>query len=243
MAAMALFMMTSCSDDDSTSNNNNNTDNVLLKKTIIQSGEGTITSNYTYNGTKLVKITGSDGSSSEYFYTGDQLTRARHFGPDLDQEDFYTYDSQGRLTEFLYLSYNVEWGNKNVYTYNQDGTITVKEYIGDVDSQTQLNDTGTITLQNGNITKYDLGNQKYAYTFDSKNSPSKNITGDAAMTLAFTDGGLNNQLTYTSTYNGVTEESSVYSYTYNSDNYPVTSTEVLSYEDEEETITTQYFYE
>lgn len=244
MAALALFMMTSCSDDDSASNNNgNNTGVALLKKTVTESPEGTLTTNYTYDGTKLVKITATDGSTSEFFYTGDLLMRAVHHGPDLDQEDFYTYDNQGRLSTFLYLSYDVEWGNKNEYTYNQNGTITVKEYIGDLASQTQLNSTGTVTLQNDNITQYDTANGKYIYTFDSKNSPSKNVTGDKAMALAFVDGGVNNQLYYALSFNGAAQESSVYTYTYNSDNYPTTSIEVLTYEDEEETTTTQYFYE
>lgn len=241
MAAIALFMMTSCSDEDAASDNN--TETVLLKKTIQQSSEGTITSVYTYDGTKLVKVTGTDSSTSEYFYTGEKLTRARHTGSGLDQEDFYTYDNQGRLSTFLYLSYNVEFGNRNEYTYNQNGTITVKEYVGDLESQTLLNNTGTITLQNENITLYDTENGKFTYTFDSKNSPTRNITGDKAMTLAFTDGGVNNQMTYTLAYDGVTDESSVYTYTYNADNYPTKSVEVLSYEDGEDTTTTEFFYE
>lgn len=244
MAAIALFMMTSCSDDDSNSTNGNTEDTVLLKKTIEQSSEGTITSIYTYNGTKLTRITSSDGSTSEFVYTNDLLTKAIYLGEDIDQEDNYTYDSQGRLSTYVSLDKDLSWGNKNEYTYNQNGIITVKEYRGNLESQTELDQTSTITFENGNITKYERGNQKFVYTFDTKNAPTKNITGNNAMALSFADGGVNNQLSYTQTYDiSTVAESSVFTYVYNANNYPTKSTEVLSYSDEEETITTQYFYE
>ncbi|MCO6148263.1 hypothetical protein [Flavobacterium sp. NRK1] len=243
IAAIALFMA-SCSDDDSTSNNTENT--VLLKKTIETSSEGTLTSTFTYSGTKLTKITRNDGSYDEYIYEGDLVTSIKyHEGGEIIQEDIFTYNSDNKLATFTTLSFDEEIGDKNEYIYNSNGTITVNGYYGDLDSQTYEGGTGTITITNGNIIKYESDGEVFQYTYDSKNFPLKNITSYDSMTLSYPEagGGLNNTVTYTANFGGSDDESSVFSYTYNAAGYPLTSTEVLNSFGDEEQINIQYFYE
>ena len=253
MAAIALFMV-SCSDDDTTPNNENPSEStVLLKKSISVIDGETLTATYIYDGTKLVKITYSDGTSEDYTYTGDLITNKKYYENGLYQEDKYEYDANNRLKTHIMLSYDVEWGNRYEYIYNQNGTVTVKNYIGDMESQEQLNDTSIITMANGNITSKALyyGNDGSVtgtpdvlneLAFDNKNFPLKNVKGYENMMLA-DDEGINNTVNYTTT-DPDGETTYVTSYTYNTNNYPVTSTETYTdYDGETEVNTTQYFYE
>jgi hypothetical protein len=242
MAAVALFMMTSCSDDDSTPNNGNPSENVVLVKKMIEVFDGeTITSTFTYNGTKIVKISGSDDSEDIFEYTGDLITRRTYTQGDFTQTDKYTYNSDNTLkTHVMLLDDGYEYGEKQEFTHNQDGTITVLTYRGDFESQTELHTTTIITMNNGNIVKNDTtysfaGNSPYSisYTFDNKNVPFKNVTGYQAIAFTELEGGVNNVLT------GSFDGFDSFEYTYNSNNYPETETAI----DPVGNYETQYFYE
>lgn len=244
MAAVALFMMTSCSDDDSTSNDNPTTV-VLLKKTIETDEFGEEwTTNYFYEGTKLVKMSDPDGEQ-KFFYTGDLLTKMTYSGDGLEQTDIFTYYPDNTIKTHLMLTTDMgeEYGSKYEFTHNADGTITKKYYYGDHTSQTELGNTYVLTMTNGNITNVkDTSSHgsitNTSYTFDNKNEPRKNITGYASMILAAdNEGGVNNILT------GSVYGESAYTYTYNSDDYPVTSKETITYGTDTEVYTTKYFYE
>ena len=245
MAALALFMMTSCSDDDSSSNNNN-TDTVLLKKTIETDEFGDEwTIHYFYEGTKLVKLVDPDGTQT-FSYTGDLLTKITSSDDDgFMQEETFTYNPDNTLKTHLMLitDFGEEIGFRYEYTHNSAGNITKKFYTGNHNAQTQLNDTSVITLSNGNITSIETtyasgGTNNITYTFDNKNEPRKNITNYSTFILASdSEGGVNNILT------GSTYGESTRTYTYNNDNYPLTSTETISYDGITEVYNTQYFYE
>ena len=137
------------------------------------------------------------------------------------------------------LSYGVEWGNREVYVYNNDGTISTTHYIGDLNSQTDVNETGTYTfLPNGEIGSmtFDLGSQESAaYTYDDKKNPYMNITGYKKISMA---NGEPNVMNHNITAM-IGSETATTTYTYNSDQFPVTSSEVYM----GETIMTEFFYE
>ncbi|MEL1243457.1 hypothetical protein AAEO56_04220 [Flavobacterium sp. DGU11] len=257
MAAIALFMMTSCSDDSSSSNNNNNnSDTVLLKKTIETSQEGTLTTTFTYDGNKLMREDYSDGGYLEYSYTNGHLADMKYYdaGNLLTDKDIFTYNSNGKLATYVEYHYPLEegdeiWVEKSVYTYNPDGTISFKSFQGDEVSQTEpWYADATINLVNGNIISLMSTNagQTTICTYDTKNSPYKNTVDFDAMALAFlnsdqmTESGINNVLTFDLGNGDVTES---ITYTYNSDNYPVTSDKTTSYFGAESHTNIQYFYE
>lgn len=190
------------------------------------------------NGTKITSIIDSDGYISNYTYTGDLITNVKHyFGSALEQEDIYTYNSSGQLVQFVMLSHDVEWGNKEVYVYNTDGSISVTEFTGDLDSQTNPNGSGTITfLGNGEIGSLTHDETTSVYTYDNMNNYFKNVTGYDKIAFANSGAeGINHNMT--SEVNG--SENSTETYTYNTAGYPVTSSEDYN----GEITTTEYFYE
>lgn len=239
-AAVALFMMTSCSDDDSSSNNNNNTDVVLVKKTIETYEDGsTLTSTFHYNGTKISSIHHSDGAETNFTYTGNNVTKIEYMeGNELSQRNVMTYDAEGRLTSLIEYVFDETdpWADKTVFSYNDNNTITTVKTTGDHNSQTDHVQDGTITVLGGNITQYVTDNDTTTYSYDSKNSPEKNITGVEMLNLSWQEGGVNNITAYNSEE---FSEGYTATYTYNSDNYPVTVSQNWG----TETINIQYIYE
>lgn len=233
--AVALAL-NSCSSDDSSSDSSSS---VLLKKTVMTDAEGTkVTSNYTYDGNKIVSVIDNSGESNEYYtYTGDLITKLEYKLPDgsIEQVNTYSYDSNGRLTTFVRIDPDMDWGNKELYTYNADGTITVKAYTGDSETQTFHNSTGTVKFANGEVIEITNDVQDdHVYTYDTNNNPLKNVLGWNK--INFTDGEANDVLHNMLTDKVGAEVWYSYTHTYNADNYPTKSVESV----EKETV--EYFY-
>lgn len=233
--AIATVALTSCSSEDSSSN----PAATLIKREIDHYSDGSSTTyNFTYNGSKMISIIDSDGSRSNYTYTGDLITNIKHYdGVDLDQEDIFTYNSSGQLVEFVMLGYVGEWGNKEVYVHNTDGSISVTEYTGNLVSQTNANGSGTITfLSTGEIGSITHDGQTYVYTYDNMNHDFKNVTGFGKISFVNSGAeGINHNIT--TEINGA--NTSIETYTYNAAGYPVTSSEDYN----GDITTTEYFYE
>ncbi len=221
MSALVL-LFASCNGNDDEGSNNGGT--VLLRKTIENGPDGQYISTATYNGTKLNKITTSDGGSIEFTYTGENITKSvwKSDG-DIEQEEQYTYDSNGRLATHVTLDFDFQDGWKEVFTYNSDNVVSVQTFSGDLTSQTTPSDSYTVTFTNGEVSQIVRGTTTTTYTYDDKNSPFKNVTGYSK--ISFVDGGasgiMHNILSETSSAGG----GSVYTYTYNSGNYPTQATE------------------
>lgn len=241
-----LLVFSSCSSsDDATSSNSNS---VLVKRMVQNDEDGEVTTRFTYNGDKIVKGTSDDGTSMVFTYTGDLITEIKYYdGTSLDQKDIYIYDSNNRLTGFVMLSYGDDWGDKETYVYNTDGTISVTHYTGDLASQELLNDTSKIYFTNGEVSKIEEFGEDgttitrtKTFTYDSKNNPFKNVKGydKINFTLGFPTGILHNILTETDQTD--IEQSWTNQYTYNSQDYPLIETETHL---GQETSTSQYIYE
>lgn len=233
--ALALTLA-SCSSDD------NSSDSVLLKKVILTGEGGKTTVNYTYDGNKIVSIVDDTKEiNMHYTYTGDLITKLEFRLPDgsVEQTNTYTYGTDGKLATFLRVELDDDQlrGHKEVYTYNADGTISVKLYSGDDKTQTLESDTSIIKFVNGEVSEITSTNSPdHKYTYDSKNNATKNVLG--LDKIAFVDGEgvgvFHNELSDISEG----ETWSTYTYTYNADGYPQTSvddTEGLHY-------TSEYFY-
>jgi uncharacterized protein YcfL len=232
--ALSSLVLTSCSSSDDSSSSSASG---LLKKTITTDEVGdVVTSNYFYSGNKIVKIEDSNGESIHFTYTGDLITKEDFYYDDntLEQTNLYAYNASGQLTMFQRIEPDVDYGVKEVYVYNTDGTISVTNYYGNAASQTEFDGTGTIHFTNGEVSSIEIdGNGTLTFTYDDKNNPVKDITGLGKI-WAFSDlavAGYVHNLLHDS-------DGAVNTYTYNADGYPETSVENF-FGDE---TTTEYFY-
>ncbi len=249
MAAIALFMV-SCSDDDSTTTNEQTT---KLVKVIDTDSDGVITRNLTYDGNKLIEVNSNDGEKQVITYTGNLITEWKTFDADnqLMYKDIYQYNSQNQLVTYYELFYDEEWSDayKTTYTHNSNGTISFIEYYGedvnDLTSITEKESEGIITDTTLTTTyTFDEEIIVLTYTFDGKNSPSKNITGMDKIGFAGTLGTKKfyseNVVSQSYSSNGdepVVESTTVY--TYNDADFPLTETETQG----SDITTSQYIYE
>lgn len=180
------LLLSSCSSDDSSSNSG------LLKKTVITTPDGDkYTINYKYDGNKIISAIDDSGDVSLYYtYTGDLITKIEFKNPDgtIDQINNFSYNAEGKLITFVRVEPNMNWGHKEVYTYNTDGTITAQSYSGNSTTQTSKGTSNTIKFVNGEVSEIvsSASWENHKYTYDNKNNPTKNILGMDK--IAFVDG-------------------------------------------------------
>lgn len=223
---------------------------ILLKKFIVTPAGSTtgITTDITYNGNKIVKSVSSDGTSKVFTYTGDLITKIEEFvGLILDSSVTLSYNANGKLetyVELIYDSPTIGMGTKETYSYRTATTMTYTNKSGDLATQNFLEFNATATFTNGEIIKIEKVTGSFTtpavvnYTYDSKNNPFKNVTGYAAISFIDSEptGFVLNVLTRIEPANTFGNE--LNTYTYDSNNYPLTQSKVYSFR----TFNTQYFY-
>ncbi|KAF2510182.1 hypothetical protein EYY60_11775 [Flavobacterium zhairuonense] len=228
------LLLTSCSSDDSGSSV------VLLKKEITTDSDGDkVTTDYKYDGNKIISATVQGTTTGIYFtYTGDLITKMEFkYEGVVEQVNKYEYDSNGKLISFIRVEPLEENGSKEVYTYNSDGSISITAYSGTDLAQTTADGTGKITFVNGEIDKIALTyGPTRSYTYDDKNNPYKNVLGYDK--ISFTDGEAEGILHNIVSVKNGTKVTESYVFTYNGDGYPVKSVDT----DGSGVATTEYFY-
>lgn len=241
VACLALFLVVSCSSTDSPSASQD----VLVKRTVNTDEKGFVeTLNFSYNGNKIVKIESDQGFKVQFTYSGDLITQARYTeGTTEFQSENYTYNSQGQMVTYVLLSPLQDYGAKEVYTYNADGTIEYTRTLGDLVSQTESPTTGKLFFTNGEISKaetYGFGAVNVVnYTYDNKNYPFKNTTGISKISFAGQAiSGFNHNI-LTEDHPNFPDANVTSSYQYNSNNYPISATETSSFG----TDNTLFYYE
>ncbi len=157
VACLALFLIVSCSSTDSPSASQD----VLVKRTVSTDEDGVEeTLQYFYNGNKINRIE-APGFKVEFTYVGDLITAVRYFADSTEfQTETYTYNSQGQMIKYVLLSLLQDYGAKEEFTYNADGTIEYTRALGDLVSQTESPSSGKLFFTNGEITKvenYEFG--------------------------------------------------------------------------------------
>jgi len=251
MAAIALFTMTSCSEDDATPTDNTNPSNAVLVKKIVTTGpEGVLTALYSYNGTKLSEINYSDGSREIITYQGDLIKTWKTYDADNTNtyEGTFSYEN-GELRESVSIFDNDGIVATKTYTDNGDGTIScLKTY----------SDTNLIWNYEFYPTKYSYlvpsffgeGSNLtwYYFEFDNKNSPYANIIGYGKIVHETDFNPLQAEHnitgeTWASADGAFTGQSRTSTYTYNSQDYPVTEHRVDSDINGDDQSDIQYFYE
>lgn len=233
LSAFAL-LLNSCSHDiepnmPPSDNPTNPTDpgSILLKKMIETDQVGDVfTANYFYDGNKLNRIEDEEGFVDKYFYTGNLVTKIEYYDDTntLYLKEEFVYNASEQLISFQGLEYQGGLGFKETYTYDVTGNnITIDYYDGDLTSQTNHISTGNVTFSNGEIASMkDKSGITYTYTYDSKNSPMKNVIG--LNKLSFYDSGnmnegVNHNVLAITKSDG---ESIINTMTYNSNDYPAT---------------------
>ena len=250
---LSALLLTSCSSGDSASTSTES--DVLVKKTVetYALDGSTVTTNYTYNGKKLVKSTDSDGYHDDYTYTGDLITKIATIDDSdgtLIQEQIFTYNVSSQLATYVIKDYDSDEGNRETYVYNSNGTVSITTYVGNTTTQTVALSTGTVHFTGGLVTQVDLDVNDVApytstqtYTYDTKNGPFKNVTGMDKFSFIGGESGdvVHNVLTdhYTSTLSS--DVDTITTYTYNSMNFPISDSEIEG-TDATSVIATQYTY-
>ena len=220
-----------------------NTSSVLLKKIIDNDGVDIVTTNYNYNGSKLTSITDDTGYRENYTYTGNLITSTQEIdnGVVLTNNTF-EYNVNGKLTFFK--RFDGDTGDEFVregYNYNSDGTVTIDHYdigVFDNNGAPYIYKKEKLFFTNNELSKvestnYSLisgvqtasGTSTRNFTYDTKNNPFKNVVGFQNLfygeSALLHNGRFSNLLTENRVGN---TGSDVYNFTYNSVNFPATST-------------------
>jgi hypothetical protein len=203
-----IFSLLSCTKDE---NVNDSKGLILLKKKVITHSINDIeTFTYEYDRNKIVSLKTDGGFVRTYTYTGNQITRIFETSLSGFQRSIdFTY-IEGKI--FSRIEKSSSEGTRTIfYTHNTDGSISIK-YSGN-------NGAGIakLSMQNGNIIKYENGYNTYTYEFDNKNNPFKNVLGFNLL-LEPNDGTFSpNNMTK---YGGAGGEGDYYDYKYNNEGYP-----------------------
>ncbi|HEX8577063.1 MAG TPA: hypothetical protein VF677_12285 [Flavobacterium sp.] len=246
------ILFTSCSKDD----DNSSTPDVLLKRTVQTDEEGVLTSDASYDGNKLISVLGVRGSERlelRHTYTGDLITKRELLTNSvLTLTDIYEYNANNQLiVKKTTTIFNPAIVFRSEYVHNSNNTISVRNLIGDATSQTELVSTGTITFTNGEVSRIEevsIGSPDkfYTYTYDTKNHPGKNVTGINKIAFASEDDPsiARNLVEMVEGEVGSPSDNitTTIQYTYNSNDYPATSTETVSDGDIPTTSRTVYSY-
>lgn len=250
LSTILLVGFTSCSSDDDS--NPNPTSDILVKKVIYQ-GEDSFNEEitFTYNGNKLLQGVYDDGTIEKYYYNGDLITKIEYvFEGDVEEQDLFSYDSQGRLVEHKYQDLIEDFEDKSLFVYNDNSTITKTNITGSIDNTQTTGFESTITMLNNEIsTIVQTDGLTYTYIYDTKNSPFKNVTGYSKIAYSIQSdfelhGSAKNIIT-------INENNSSYTsnmITYNSSDYPVSIASQAYFDAQNfpnvfETMTIQYIYE
>lgn len=229
----SALLLTSCSSSDSSSSSDSD---VLVTKSVETDNLSgtTLTTNYTYNGKKLVKETDSDGYYQTYTYTGDLITKITYLSDadEIEETETFTYNADSKLIRYVRAEVFIDQGVREEFVYNSDGTISTTTYSGTATSQTDLLNTSVIHFSGGEVSMTELFDgstlvSTHTYTYDTKNTPFKNVIGfDKIAVIEAESIGLNHNILvddYTESSNNFIYTNT---YTYNSSNYPLTWSEI-----------------
>jgi hypothetical protein len=252
VSCICLLVLNACSSSDSSTPATES--DILVTKTIehYANDNSSVTTNYTYNGKKLVSTLDSDGYKEMFTYTGDLITSVKWYD-DTDTLltlETFTYNSSNQITQYVLNDYDTDHGRKEMYVHNSNGTVSYTVYNGDNTTQTNLLASGTFYVTNGEVTKIETTtpapsstSSMHIYTYDTKNNPFKNILGYDKMNYTNEEaiGVSHNILTDHFTSNGGSDDLYTTTISYNGLNFPVTASEVEGTNPTTE-ISTEYFY-
>ena len=232
---LASTFILSCT---SNSDNNNSTSTGPLIKTETSIG-GTATFNY--NGNKLSNVSYSPSETSTYTYNGDLIIKEEENGGGVNGVTTYNYTNNllSSSTRSESIS-NISTTTNTNYIYNSNGSIT------EMTTRTTINLGNTQTNSSKHIRYYSQGNcikdeyfsisngvstlvETTTFTYDSSNTPYKNIIGYYLLTNPQGIYSINNlKSEIHKNASNVTTRTVQITYQYNSENYPVSYTSSIT---------------
>ena len=248
---LSIFLLTlySCSND--------NDDSVkLLKKVVETSANGTSeTTVYTYNGTEIVSIDGTE-KRTDFTYTDGLITKT------------VILNKTNQLSETIEYSYLVSklvevesLGNYRInYIHNTDKTVSYERFR--ISGNQQVKEFhGTLYFENENLIKNErildtmpvgiTSSESITFDYDAKNNPLYNVLGyknllDHMETISSNNSLINTVIATTTNGDQVLPVANFYksSFKYDSENYPterVSETAILA-NGNTGYLKTQYFY-
>lgn len=245
LGMMTMGILASCSTDefdtdvttDATEDAKLNQKGVYLKRIVTTTNAGSTvnTSDYLYSGSKLARINSSDGTHVVYTYTGNLITeRAYYYNNTLNTKEIFQYNDNSQLLSYRRVNPSNTVLYTALYQYNSDGTVSVSGYRGSTIVESSKIVNRKVFVVNGQVNKienYTISNgsavtEVLNYTFDTKNSPFKDILGFDKLT--YYDTALNGSARNVTGINTVgaslaNSGNDIVQYTYNAQNYPVTA--------------------
>jgi len=180
--AFFTVVLSSCSSEEE---NSSNTVSKLIKKMITSSNGSNTTFNYVYNGSKLKEIRINNDNVAKYKYVGDNITSIENYlNGSLFYKTTFQYDNNQRVISQLehYIGNNII-AERTDFSYDLNNIISFQKYYGSISSQTTIGESGFIYHDSNNENfKVETYNEWYLikkteWTYDTKNSPTKNIKG------------------------------------------------------------------
>ena len=237
------------------------TDGILIKKIVYNEGTtDEYTDTFNYDGNKLLSVDYGDGYKNVFTYDeNNNIIKDEYFSDNkLTAYTELEYDNENKLTKFTEIflpsSGLDDRQYENIFTYNNDNTLTKEVYTDYSNSGFEFSWTETILFDNKNITnvKHNDDSTEYVYTYDNKKGMFENIHAIEILNLlsenefgpyiyGYTKNITSNIEKYENHESGELTE-----YTYNEDDYPETAIYKSIYEgliDEDQTETIEFYYE
>ncbi|MGX7666999.1 hypothetical protein [Flavobacterium pedocola] len=173
----------------------------------------------------------------KYVYSGDFITEIRTYdhGGHIIEKTIFFYNTIGQLTEEVTLYLDRNTATKNVFTYTGNASVEVRNFHGDLNTQTNYRHTEVFHLENGEISliEYNVGTPSLytrQFEYDQGNNPLRNVIGlDKIKWCEYMSDGLygltrNIQTTTTHFFSEEIQDSPlVFEIVYNDENYPVSA--------------------
>jgi hypothetical protein len=235
LTILASTLILSCS------NNSDNTDSTTagLKIKTETSIGGTTT--YNYNGNKLSTIVYPSSETTTFTYNGDLIIKEENSGGRTNSVMNYNYSNNLLSSSSgIAITNNISETTNSTLTYNSNGSIT------SMNSRTYTSSGNTQTTNGKSINYFSQGNpvraeyysisngittltESVTFTYDTNNSPYKNITGYYALGNPQGFSNINNlKSEIHKNASNVTTRTVQITYQYNSENYPISYTSVIT---------------
>ncbi|MFT3793801.1 hypothetical protein [Flavobacterium sp.] len=235
------------SGDDNTPYDPNAIQNTTLLKKLVETDDDNImtTTDFHYDGYKINNITDSHNGSAVFTYAGNLITKIEYYsGETLTRTDLFTYNAAFKVSGHQALLHAEDYGTREAYTHNADGTVSYASFFGTVAQQNSPDLNGKIFFNNsGEVSRREtyLGSSvvsQETYEYDTWNHPLKNVIGlnEVLIYKGDTDGIRRNLLSTALTTN---PRAITYQYSELS-RFPVSSVSTSALDGG---ISTQYYYE
>ncbi|MGB5555064.1 MAG: hypothetical protein WBM83_10440 [Flavobacteriaceae bacterium] len=202
---------------------------------VVYSNNISFSKNYYYkNDDELAEVSSLNGTE-EYTYENGFITKIKYTAQPSGaiDERFFTYNNDGKLTQEVKLYYTNSVGERLVFSYPNETTVTFDRFGGDLTSQTTLEAHGVYGLEAGSYnileqTETTTGENPISrvltYTYDNKKSVTHGIK-DNMKGFEYLFSGENNVASFSFKLNNLDVYHYSSTFMYNKDIYPTSESQ------------------